>query len=94
MPDTTITPFPQATAAKIRGEFVTQNASFFAQIFEPLNAVFENSGAMNIISEELDITVAVAVKEANAQGEAEVDCALLESPQESLRDCIQALTLY
>ncbi len=75
----------------MRGVFVMENASYFAQTFAPLNDVFGNSGPMKIVSEESEITVVVAVGEAGEDGGADVDCALLEANQESLRDCMDVL---
>ncbi len=72
-------------------EFLASNAEFFAQAFSALNEVFQSSGPMNIVSEEADRTVVVGVKEADDDGAMDVDCILLESDQESLRDCINTL---
>ncbi len=72
-------------------EFLASNAEFFAQAFASLNGVFGNSGPMNIVSEEAEVTVAVGVKEPDEDGAMDVDCVLLEPNQESLRDCINTL---
>lgn len=76
--------------------FVGENASYFAQAFAPLNEVFGNAGPMKIVSDEADYTVVVAVRNAEdeeqpADGVMDVDCAILEADQDSLRDCLDAL---
>lgn len=77
--------------ALVASEFLASNAEFFAQAFSPLNGVFGNSGPMNIVSEESEMTVAVGVKQADDDGAMDVDCVLLDPDQESLRDCINTL---
>ena len=71
--------------------FVAANAEYFAQALAPLNAVFRNSGMMNIVSQEEDYTVVVGMKTAGTEGELDVDCAILEPHQQSLKNCINAL---
>ena len=71
--------------------FLAANAEYFAQALSPLNPVFRNSGTMNIVSEELDHTVVVGMKQTGEEGVMDVDCATLEPNQESLKDCIDAL---
>ncbi|MBK1832154.1 hypothetical protein JIN77_15560 [Verrucomicrobiaceae bacterium R5-34] len=76
--------------------FVGENASYFAQAFAPLNEVFGNDGQMRIVSDEEDYTVVAAVRhaeggDASEAGAMDVDCAILESHQDSLRDCLTAL---
>ena len=76
---------------EIAGEFLVENAEFFAQAFAALNSVFGNSGPMRIVSDESEMTVVVGVKETDADGAMDVDCVLLDPDQESLRDCIDSL---
>lgn len=76
--------------------FVGENAGYFAQAFAPLNEVFGNAGPMKIVSDEADYTVVVSVRHADGgdpheEGVMDVDCAILESNQDSLRDCLVAL---
>lgn len=71
--------------------FVSENASYFAQTFAALNGVFGNPGPMKLMSEEEDFTVAVVVRGTEEEGVMDVDCALMEAGQESLRDCFDAL---
>ena len=71
--------------------FVSANAEYFAQALVPLNGVFRNSGTMNIVSEEQDYTVVVGMRTVGEEGVLDVDCAMLEANQESLKDCINAL---
>ena len=71
--------------------FIAANAEYFAQSLAPLNAVFRNSGMMNIVSEEQEYTVVVGMKTAGDEGELDVDCAILEPHQQSLKNCINAL---
>lgn len=77
--------------AAIERRFLASNAEFFAQAFAALNEVFGNSGPMNIVSEEAEMTVVVGAKEADGDGAMDVDCVLLEPDQESLRECINTL---
>ncbi len=72
-------------------EFLAANAEYFAQALAPLNGVFRNSGMMNIVCEEQDYTVVVGMKPTEADGELDVDCAVLDAQQQSLKDCINAL---
>lgn len=71
--------------------FLAANAEYFAQALAPLNGVFRNSGMMNIVCEELEYTVVVGMKTVGDEGELDVDCAILEANQGSLKDCINAL---
>jgi len=75
--------------------FVSENASYFAQAFVPLNEIFGNEGVMNIVSDEADYTVVVAVRHAEGgsqeDGVMDVDCAILEAKQDSLQECLAAL---
>ncbi|BDS07892.1 hypothetical protein NT6N_29320 [Oceaniferula spumae] len=76
--------------------FVGENAAYFAQAFASLNEVFCNEGPMKIVSDEADYTVVVSVRKADGasdheEGVMDVDCAILEANQESLRDCFDAL---
>ncbi len=76
--------------------FVGENANYFAQAFASLNEVFCNEGSMTIVSDEVDYTVAVAVRKAGGdasyeEGVVDVDCAILEAEQDSLADCLKAL---
>jgi len=72
-------------------EFVAGNAEYFAQALSPLHTIFRTSGMMNIVSEESDLTVVVGMKPTEEDGVMDVDCAILEPNQESLKDCINAL---
>ena len=78
-------------ADEIAGEFLAENAEFFAQAFAVLNPIFGNAGPMRIVSEESEMTVVVGVNEPDESGEMDVDCVLLDPEQESLRDCIDSL---
>jgi len=71
--------------------FVAANAEYFAQALAPINTIFKNSGAMNIVSEEMDNTIAVSIKVTGEEGVLEVDCITLKPNQPSLQDCINAL---
>ena len=73
------------------GEFLAGNAGFFAQAFGPLNEVFGNSGPMQVVSEESEMTLVVAVRETEEPGVMDVDCVMLEPNQESLRDCVDSI---
>ena len=84
-------PTNEIQADEIAGEFLAENAEFFAQAFAVLNPVFGNSGPMRIVSEESEMTVVVGVNEPDESGEMDVDCVLLDPEQESLRDCIDSL---
>jgi hypothetical protein len=75
------------------GEFLTSNAGFFAQTFGPLNALFENSGPMQVVSEESEMTLVVGVRETEESGVMDVDCVMLEPNQESLRDCVNTILM-
>jgi len=74
-----------------RSAFTAANAEFFAQALAPINGLFRNSGMMNIVSDELDYTVVVGMKTTGEEGVMDVDCALLEPGQNSLRDSLDAL---
>ena len=78
-------------ADEIAGEFLAENAEFFAQAFAVLNPIFGNAGPMRIVSEESEMTVVVGVMEPDDEGEMDVDCLLLDPEQENLRDCINSL---
>lgn len=73
--------------------FVGENASYFAQAYAPLNEVFNNDGAMKVVSDETEYTVVVEVRQAEGSevGVMDVDCAVLEADQESLKECLVAL---
>jgi len=105
--DQTIAPAETTALVNLAGEhdaapegiyagFVGENASYFAQAFSPLNEVFGNEGPMKVVSDEADYTVVVSVRHAEGdqsqdEGVMDVDCAILEANQESLRDCLDAL---
>lgn len=72
-------------------QFLAANAEYFAQALSPLNQLFDNSGMMNIVSEEEDYTVVVGMKQTEVDGDVDVDCATLEPNQQSVKDCINAL---
>lgn len=74
-----------------RRAFAAANAEFFTQALAPLNVLFRNSETMNIVSDELDYTVVVGMKPTGEEGEVDVDCALLEAGQDSLRRSLDAL---
>ncbi|MFK7911787.1 MAG: hypothetical protein AB8F34_14465 [Akkermansiaceae bacterium] len=76
---------------EVAGEFLAENAEFFAQAFAALNPVFDNPGPMRIVSEESEMTVVIGVKEKEEDGAMDVDCILLDPDQESLRDCVDSL---
>lgn len=73
------------------GEFLADNAGYFAQAFGPLNELFENSGPMQVVSEESEMTLVVGVRETEEAGVMDVDCVMLEPNQESLRDCVDSV---
>ncbi len=75
----------------VAGDFLAENAEFFAQAFVALNPVFQSSGLMRVVSEESEMTMVVGVKGPDEDGEMDVDCVLLDPDQESLRDCLDAL---
>jgi len=74
-----------------RRAFAAANAEFFAQALAPINELFRNSGTMNIVSDELDYTVVVGMRTTGEDDVVDVDCALLEAGQDSLRDSLDAL---
>ncbi len=76
--------------------FVAENANYFAQAFSPLNEVFGNDGNMKIVSEEIEYTVVVVMRKTTGNEDPDkmvidVDCAILEAKQESIRDCLVSL---
>lgn len=75
------------------GEFASANAEYFAHALAPLNELFRNTETMNIVSDELDYTFVVGLTTTGEQGVVDVDCALLEAKQESLRDSLNSLYL-
>ncbi|MBT8037730.1 MAG: hypothetical protein KJO21_09315 [Verrucomicrobiae bacterium] len=75
-------------------EFLATNAVFFAQMCEPLNALFQSSGPMQILSDESEMTLVVAVRateETDEAGAMDVDCVMLEPNHESLRTCVNSI---
>jgi hypothetical protein len=76
-----------------KSEFLASNAEFFAHAFAPLNKIFQNPGPMIIVSEEKSHTIVVGLREANDNGDLDIDCALLKPNQQSLSDCIKTITI-
>lgn len=72
-------------------QFLAANAEYFAQALSPLNEVFDNEGVMNIVSEEQEYTMVVGMKQTGVEGEADVDCAMLDPNQPSLKESLKAL---
>lgn len=78
-------------AAAEQQQFIAANAEYFAQSLSSLNALFDNAGNMNIVSEEDEYTVILGMKTIADSEDVDVDCAILEPKQESLQGCIDAL---
>ena len=76
-----------------RRAFAAANADFFAQALAPINELFRNSKTMNIVSDELDYTVVVSMQPTGEEGVMNVDCALLEPGQDSLKECLNSVYL-
>lgn len=74
-----------------RRAFAAANAEFFAQALAPINELFRNSGTMNIVSDEIDYTVVIGMRRTGENDVLDVDCALLEAGQDSLRGSLDSL---
>lgn len=73
----------------VSDDFLSFNAEYFVHAFAGLNEIFQNSGSMNIVSEEKRFTVAVGIK--LDYDTFNIDCMLLKPFQRSIRDCINIL---
>lgn len=73
-------------------EALVSNGEYLFQMFSGLLEMYGSTETLNIISEEKDTTLAAGIVPTGTPGEMDLDCVRFEPNQESIRDCISAIS--
>ena len=73
-------------------EVLVRNGEYLFQMFSGLLEMYGSKETLNIISEEKDTTLAAGIIPTHIPGEMDLDCIKFEPNQESIRDCISAIS--